>query len=344
MIRPISLCTAALLADAVIGWQLVRGASPTLAGWFFPLAHGAACLLFSLSLPGLLPRRLQAPPRAFVVFAFASAFFIPALGMAGLLTCVIPALHKCSSPAGRAAWRRLQLPDLPVRPAARQPSEAISDSGNLAGALREAGDPKRRSKALIATLAAEDRHAAPLLRLALKDPADDVRLLAYILLNRKEKWIVERVRARKSQLDGAEPGFAFALHKALAHDYWELACLATSAGSAMTSFCMCALEHAQAGLLLQPRDIDLQLLCGRVHLRDMQLDAASKVFASTLGTGLPPGKIAPFLAEIAFFRRHYSDVKKHLARAATGGGRLLLDRISAYWVKEERAGNDLIQS
>lgn len=342
MIRPLSLCVAALAVDAWIFWQLAEGIFPERNAWLFPLARGAACLLFSLSLPGLLPPRFCPPPQAFRLFACACAFFIPVFGMTGLLVCVIPALHSRRLPAGAAGWRRVQPPGLPLRPARVRPSGAIAGADNLAGVLRDAGDPARRAEALIATLALEGRHAAPLLRLALKDPADDVRLLAYILLNRKEQLIVERIGTRMKQLHGATRDLAFALHKALAHDYWELACIAASAGSATAAFRLSAREHAQSGLLLHPCDIDLQLLCGRIDLRDMRFDAAGDAFASAHRAGLAVDKTAPFLAEIAFFRRCYSDVKKHLARTATGG-RPSLNRISAYWRAKERVGNDPVR-
>ena len=331
MRRRVCLCVAALAIDAGLSWQQADGVFPERDAWLVLLARGAACLLFSLALGGLLPACFDRPAPAFRLFAFTAAFFIPLLGMAGILLCVMPALHRGSRVRAAEGRRHVRLPGLALQAVASRSSSTVTGAGNLSGALRYARDPQRRLAVLIATLALEGRHATPLLRLALKDPADDVRLLAYILLNRRENVIVERIGARTSQLHAATGEHAFDLHKALAHDYRELAFLAAATGSAAASSRARAREHALSGLQLRARDIDLQLLCGRIALHDRQLDAAGDAFSAARQAGLADSKTSPFLAEIAFLRHCYAEVNEHLAHAAHSGSQLGLHRQSAYW-------------
>ncbi|MEO5660085.1 MAG: hypothetical protein ABIQ90_09830, partial [Polaromonas sp.] len=181
-------------------------------------------------------------------------------------------------------------------------------------------------------LSLKDQHAVPLLRLALKDPEDDVRLLAYTLLNRKEKTIEARISERRAQLgSGGSASHIFLQHKALAHDYWALAHLGASGGSTLLLLCAHAHEHAQAALQHCPQDGGLQFLLGRILLIEMQLDTASDAFENARQAGIDARQTEPFLAEVAFLRRQYSDVKNHLIRAGNGRSGLRLNKAFTYW-------------
>jgi hypothetical protein len=268
------------------------------------------------------------------LFVFATIVFIPVLGMMGLLACIVPALrHQRLAPRSDKWTLSQEALGLPSQPAKPRGMAGISRACELAGPLQYAADPAHRIAALIATLSLKDQDAAPLLRLALKDPEDDVRLLAYGLLNRKEKTIEARIRDRTAQLGNCAPDQAFVQHKALAHDYWALAHLGASQGSTQLLLCGRAHEHVQAALELSPRDGGLQFLFGRILLIEMKLDSASEAFENARRSGIDQRQTKPFLAEIAFLTRQYSDVKNHLAQAGNGSGRLRLNKVSTYWGK-----------
>lgn len=61
-------------------------------------------------------------------------------------------------------------------------------------------NPEKRLEAVFATLKLEDRDAVPLLRRALGDSVDDIRLLAYALLDRKEHRLSERIQKKSNIL------------------------------------------------------------------------------------------------------------------------------------------------
>jgi polysaccharide biosynthesis protein PelE len=334
------LCVVTLVLDAAILTQMPDALSSAARLVAFLMAHAAACLLFSLSLVRVLPHQYRKPAFASCLFVFTTIVFIPVLGMMALLVCLTPALRQ---PRLTAQFGELKHPhglSLPTLPAEPRGMDSVSRAGELAAVLRHAADPDKRTAALIATLSLKDQYAVPLLRMALKDPEDDVRLLAYALLDRKEKTIEARIRDRKAQLDSDAPEQQiFSLHKALAHDYWALAHLGASGGSTFLMLCGRAQEHVQAALQHRPHDGGLQLLCGRIFLIELQLDAASDAFENARKAGIDARQIEPFLAEIAFFRRKYSNVKTHLMRAGKGRSRPRLSKASTYW---ERASNDYL--
>jgi len=325
------LCALALVLDAgIASLMLAPGPfAPRLMGAL--LAHAAACLLFSMALVRLHPATVAKPAFSSGLFVFMTIIFIPVLGMVGLLASIVPLLRGRRPVARAVAWQHPQLPDLPSQPDAPRASVSLLGSGDLAGTLQHAKDPKKRTEALIATLALEDAHAVPLLRLALKDPDDEVRLLAFSLLNRKEKAIEARMRARHAGAGESAPDQMFLKHKALAHDFWELARLGASQGSTQTALCGRALEQVHAALQLRPYDGGLHFLRGQILLKARQLDAASDALEAACRCGVDISQAAPLLAEIAFRKRRYADVKYHLRRPGRRKAPPALRSASTYW-------------
>jgi polysaccharide biosynthesis protein PelE len=336
------LCLVILVLDAGILTQMLDALSSIGRLVAFLFAHAAACLLFSLALVRVLPDPYRKPAFASCLFVFTAIVFIPVMGMIGILASVVPALRQPRLDARVSERKHPYMRNLPALPVEQRGTDGASRSGDLADTLRYAGDPDKRTAALIATLSLTDQYAVPLLRLALNDPEDDVRLLAYALLDRKEKTIEARIRDRKAQAgSGAPEQKIFLLHKALAHDYWALAHLGTSGGSTLLMLCGRAKEHVQAALRHRPQDGGLQFLSGRISLIEMQLDAASDAFENAKKAGIDARQIAPFFAEIAFLRRQYADVKTHLMQAGNGRSRPRLSKASTYW---EGANNDYLRT
>lgn len=326
-------CAIVLVFDAGI-FTLMADTPPSpgyLLVFVFLIAHATGCLLFSLALLKLLPEPYRKPAFVSGLFVFTTTLFVPVLGMIGFLACLVPALRRPCLTARFSEWKHPQVLSLPTLPVEPRGMGGVSRVGELADALQRNADPEKRCAALIATLSLKDQQAAPLLRLALKDPEDEVRLLAYTLLNRKEKTIEARISDRKAQLGNGARNQIFLQHKGLAHDYWALAHLGASGGSTLLLLCAHAHEHVQAALDYCPQDGGLQFLFGRILLIEMQLVAASDAFENARQAGIDARETEPFLAEIAFLQRHYSDVKTHLVRAGNSRSRLRLNKASTYW-------------
>ncbi len=327
---PWLLCVTALLLEAAL-FALTPGLALSLGQLAALLAaHVAVCLLFSMALVALLPQALRTPALDARVFVFLGIVFIPVLGMAGFLACLVPALRWPGRAALSSRWQHTRTPGLPEKPAPLPGRAALFKGGDLAAPLQHAADPQKRIHALIATLSLEARQAVPLLRLALKDPDDEVRLLAYALLNRKEKAVEARMRLQQGEPASGAPEPSFLQHKALAHDYWELAQLGDPQGDALISLCRRAHEHVRAALALRPRDGGLQFLAGQILLAQLQFDAASAAFERARHCGTDVRQVAAMLAEIAFHRQRYGDVRRHLARA-DGVRPPAPNKLSTYW-------------
>jgi hypothetical protein len=325
------LCAFAVLMDAVLV-VLMQALSLSAASLLAVLlAHAALCLLFARVLVRLLPEPLNKPAFDAGLFVFLGVVFIPVLGMGGFLVFVLPALRRQGLRVHASGWQHTDAPGLPDKPAQPQDRGDLSRSCDLAGPLLHAADPARRIAALIATLSLPSRQAVPLLRLALKDPDDEVRLLAYALLNRKEKAVEARMRGQAAPAAGDAPERVFLRHQALAHDYWELAHLGDPQGEALLSLCTRAYEHVQAALQLRPQEGGLHFLSGQILLAQRALEAASSAFEQAVKCGIDARQVCALQAEIAFKRQRYGDVGRHLKRLGGSGQHLQLGKLSRYW-------------
>ena len=226
------LCMVALVLDAIASaLALIVGTGwLALLGWL--LAHVATCLLFAFGFGKGLPSGHTARPRDAAVFTFTLALLLPILGMVGSLALIAPALCWREQPSLTSPWQPPCAPELAsIRPTSGMP-DALLHGRNLDAILHNAPSSSTRMAAVMGTLKFPDAQAATVLRMALKDRDEEVRLLAYALLNRKEKAIEARIHARQIAIDSGGPDQCYAQHKGLAHEYWELGLLSPQQGAA----------------------------------------------------------------------------------------------------------------
>jgi hypothetical protein len=277
-----------------------------------------------------VPTGLAASPRDAAVLAFCVAFFLPVAGMVGLLALITPTLYLQTRLAPVPVWGHPVTPSLSGSGIADAP-HGPGDARNLDAMLRDAPDPQTRMDALMGTLKLADAQAAVLLRRALKDRDDEVRLLAYALLDRKEKAIEARIHSNRLALQTLADGAGFAQHRALAYDFWELSLLGTAQVGAPSPLTTYVCEHARAALHLEPQDAGLHLLLGRALLRERELEGAAQALLRAVRCGMAPAKARPYLAEIAYLQQHYAQVKHLRQSRGLGASSVPLENVWNYW-------------
>ena len=277
--------------------------------WLYCTIHGVACVMLSAGVWGLLPARYRTPLPWSPLFLFALAFFIPLLGALGVAVAIFPALYLPRS-RDKQAWQALGIPKLPFR---SQPLQLpIFREGGLQDVLRHAPDPDLRLAALLTTRRMPGKEAIPILKLALADPSDDVRLLAYSMLDKQENDINQHIQGDLQRLEQATPPVQAALHAKLARWYWELAYLGLAQGSVLEHVLGQAREHAEQGLRAGEGG-ELHLLAVRIALELDDLKGAQRYLDAAQRSGVDMTKIIPFRAEIAFRTGDYQDIPALLA-------------------------------
>lgn len=274
------------------------------------IAHAMACALLTLILLPLMPSRYRGQPITTGVFLFTLQFAIPFIGSVGLVLGMLLALYLPRS-SRDIPWQEVDIPELPFQPIDMD-LQVVYSQGGLRQVLREAISTDKRLKALMATRQMNDRDAIEILREALKDPSDDVRLLAYSMLEQKEKTLAQRAGTLQQSLQNADDLTSVSLQRRLAQVWWEMAYLGLAQGGLRQYYLDSAGKLLRRLVARRSQHNDWRLL-GRVELALGNIDNAEEAFRSALAGGSSPELIMPYLGEVAYLRRDFAQVRQHLS-------------------------------
>jgi len=330
-----------LTAEALAGLLLWLGADASAGAWAIAgviFLHVLSSYFFAQAFWQLLPRRYKLPPRRSLVFLFLILLILPVFGVLGISWSVTSALKRPRSRSTRDI-QAIILPELPFSPPVIFATPPYSE-----GALRQivyfAERPLKRLKAVMATRYMPAREAMTVWSKASRDPVDDVRLLAYAMMDENEKTLTERILALTEALTDVPAHMQSAYHKTIAALCWELGYHNLVQGTLRAHWLKTARHHLE--LVVSPSvsadagsaDADSWLLYGRILLDSGELAPAKAAFAYARAGGIDEQKILPWLAEIAFEERKFDEVKRYLSSLRHSGekGRGLA-QIKAWWSK-----------
>lgn len=304
------------------------------------LMHTAGCFLLARGLHSLLPPAQQRPQRLGVLYLFSTMFFIPLLGFLGLLGGVLIELYHPSQPPPPPPWLRVPIPELPNQPAVVSERPKYGD-GALSAMLRYCPDPERRLAAVLAVRHLRDQNDAKVLRLALTDTVDDVRLLAYSILDRKEQAFNARIKSLSDELRAAagDDARCATLEKRLAQTHFEMIEVGLCQGEVENYLLKKAHQHIEAALRKNPDDRESLFLLGSIALRQGDLGNAEAAFMKTQVKGMSLENVLPHLAELAFRQKRFAMVTNYLRAIEPIYFRAQprLSGVALHWLKEERA-------
>jgi hypothetical protein len=300
---------SALAAEGCAAWALLAG-------------HPLSALLLHVSAAGMLACAacVVARPdgqarRAAGVASLLIALSLPLVGPLGMCSVVLPgwrAQRKC----GPEPVLELDMPDFDA--------EAASDAASarpvpVEAVLLSQSSVRQRVEAVMALRRMDVQRAVPLLRVALADSCEDVRLLAYAILERRDKVLRSRISAGIAQLPAADTGLAGAdpspphVLRDLAHAHWELVRGEFVQGQTAQRTLQQALHYAAAAFHAQP-DGSLALMLARIQLRIGNAEAAVGYLASARAAGVAEAVCLPLLAEAAFTLRRFEAIPALWAR------------------------------
>jgi len=300
----------------IVGWLVVL------------LLHTLGCSTFSLACWLFLPKQYQTYGFRAKIFLFLFPFLLPVVGMLGTGFSLLVALHMPIR-QNDVTWQASEPIPLPQHPG--EIGDIQFGIGALAETLMRNEDVERRLLAVSAIQNFSRKQAVPLLLMALKDLADDVRLLAYSNLEAIEAEINESISLCKEQYDQTSEA-----NKAseIAHQYWELCYLGIAEGSLLKHY----LKEA-AYYLSQSNQIEQSasnnLLLGRILLKQKQYRLARNHFQLALDGGLLTKQVIPYLAECAYHAGDYDQVRLYAQEFPSQLGNVL-SQIREYWLWDHK--------
>jgi tetratricopeptide (TPR) repeat protein len=300
--------------------------------WYLVL-HGAASLLVGIFAIQLLPS-IQ-PRRSVMLIMAGCSYAAPLFGFVGVLISIV-VLRAYRRHVAEPEFESLKLPEFDPH---QHTTGGFRQSG-LRSFLNNGKAPtSSRISALVALQYVSGRVSTPLLRDVLTDPSEDIRLLAYGMLDNQEKRINQAIDVELKKLahsreeeGGEESGpNTLAAARRLSDLYWELnyrqlvqGDLRTYALAESSRYCQMVLRHT-------PDDAALTLRQGRL-LHDLgQAEAAVAAYQRALALGLPATRVLPYLAELRFDQGNYADVRRLMTDLANWTALPRLQPVIKYW-------------
>lgn len=306
------LAAAALSLETtgLLSASLTEGSDWTLL--VFLLQHAGASMLLALFVWRFLPEKYRRPRLPVLALLFNLSFFIPVLGLLGMLAAVLLSAYRQRAAVAQP-FARLTLPEFVL--SLREPDTKFSQGGIKSRLAQSSIATPQRLQALLALQGMPARLSSPMLQGMLGDASDDIRLVAYGLLDSREKKINAQIHRELVKLKTASSKDVRLIGmRHLAELYWELVYAGLAQGDLRTHALRQALSYTEDALLLAPLDTGLWFLKGRILHEMKRYDDAYQIFGLAIAHGLPESRVLPYIVEIAFNRRDYRTVRDLLSR------------------------------
>lgn len=296
------------------------------------LSHIIAALLFPWPIWLLISSRYHKSNLIIILF-FLLCFFIPLIASLGLLLAVSLGSYY-SKNLEKKNFTFINIPNIPDG-IIKHIAYVQTMGSNIRSVLEYSIEPQERMRAILATRRMNNQEAIPILQIALLDPIDEIRLLAYSMLNNKEKKISAAIQSNLNSL--AEDSTLSLQEKAtkyhyVAESYWELAYLGLEQGQAKIHVLKAANYYVTEALKVYIADSELYFLSARISLELAQYEQAKENFNMATQCGMSKQKLAPYQAELAFAERRFDDVRFYMQQAKYTAEKNTLSDMVKQWL------------
>ena len=324
-----------LLADCCILLPLFPGFSLwQITFWRLIYGHFLTNLIMAWTLLRLLPKKYQQPILGSIIFFLLLCFFIPIFGSIGIFIALVLGIWKQKKIKNKnKIWRLTGRALIPNKAPNIYKKLKFSAHGMLSR-LQKSGNLKEHLGIVLATRFMREENAVPLLNLALRNPQDDVRLIAFTLLEKQNASINANIERLQKSLSQDEKSTK--IHIAIAKNYLRLVLLNLIQAEMKEQVLDTANQHLTKALNEDFSDRNGHFILGQVLLEKGRIDKAESAFNRAFELGFAPSNIYYFLAQIAYQRRQFHKVKEYLAKIPIEYRRYPpLDKIAAYWLNDK---------
>jgi hypothetical protein len=285
--------------------------------------------------------KIMSRPGPFIA-ACMMVFTIPVLGALGVAFLIVPA-WRAQRPTVDDGVVEISLPHAAAGSGGSSVQEGAQQvriaPAPIEVVLRSHGTAQKRVASVMTLRRMDAARAVPLLRVALGDTHEDVRLLAYAILERREKELRGRIEVLLGDLEAlhvaGEDKQLAAVLKALTEQHWELVHGGFVSGDVEKQTLTAAARYGHEALL-RGQDGSLSLLLARIQLRARKPGSALRYLRAAGSLGVANSVLAPLYAEAAFLMRRFDAIGPLLAEAGNAPmARPKLDAVARFWTARE---------
>ncbi|HWP18525.1 MAG TPA: hypothetical protein VNO84_05320 [Burkholderiaceae bacterium] len=320
---------------------LLSSANPAMFAVFW-VAHGIASIPTALLAWRLLPRPLQQPRALSLILCYMLALVLPVLGVAGVLLAawlarLLPAVSRGDDHLREAPRLEVFALTLDIE---QRPDEL--PAGQVARMARDPTRPRaQRIRAVLALREMAPRVAVPTLRSLLADPDEEIRLLAYSIVELWERDLMAKLQEALRELEGLQSeGAQGPLYARAAQQVAELQLEFVYQGLVqgdLRDFTMDqAKMYCRMGLEAAPAEPSLLMMHLRLSLARGAHEEARQMLRRLGDTDASPTMWRPYAAELAWQERRYADVRQVLKPMRTEQVAPRLRPVIRVWSPQER--------
>jgi polysaccharide biosynthesis protein PelE len=174
-----------------------------------------------------------------------------------------------------------------------------------------------------------------LIRTVLPDKQDELRLLAFKLIDQQEKKIVKQINsALELSKNSLSENEKTKLYKWLALEYWELVHCSLIEPVMLNFVLNQTIHYINLSKEHSDNDPSLWYLLGRIHLIKTNYELAINAFEQAIKHGYLKNRVLPYLAEAYFFQHKYHETKQLLSSIHTLGTGQISHTIIAFWSQQ----------
>ena len=319
----------------------ILGSEPSLlhlAGYF--LLHALATTVVTWLAWVLLPNNYKTPILPVCALLWAYSFFIPILGVVAILV-VVQIAKRFPKILRTERYVRVGMPKFSsVQREATERSDLRA--GDARRILKDNAQPLETRLRVLVTLQSMDPKAAvPLLVSLLSDASEDIRLLAYSMVDSWEKDLVQQIQRSNTQLQEARDSgnnvSIVNILRRLAELHWTQA----DTGLARGDLRRFALEHAQKYCeqvhAIDTRAPGIWKLYANILIELGHLEAAVQAVKMARRLRMPITDMFSLMGRIAYLQHDYASVRRYANRLPDDG--MLpssVMRTAAFWRSKRR--------
>jgi len=263
-----------------------------------------------------------------------TGLFIPLLGSLGTAIAMLAGM-RWQKTAAREPFRPLAIPEFD--PIGRKEGSRFDRGGLRARVVQSHVPAEQRLQSIAALQHLPPMAASPVLRTLLDDSVEDIRLVAFGMLDKEEKKIAERIHELLRQPEPTSATRRYQREKQLAELYWELAYSGLVQGDLRRYALNHALSHAEAALEIEGNAAGLRFLAARILDALGRSEEAERNMLLATALGIPQQRTLPYLAEFAFQRGEFRLARQMLNAMRDAPVTPRLRPVMDYWVATERA-------
>ena len=283
------------------------------------LAHAAACVLLAVFTLPLLSAEQSRPRMPMLALMAVCSYAVPLAGFIGVfLGTLVLRVYRAARPI--EDFQSVHLPEFDLH---QRIQSGFWQTG-LRAVLGNSEVPARsRMRAMVALQHMPGRISSPLLRNVLNDSSEDLRLLAYGMLDALERNI-------SRSIDPLGPTGLQAAEK-LSALYWELVYQNLAQGDMRNYAISESLRYCERVLAQQPQHPQHNLRRGLLLHALGRMDEAEQAYARAQQLGLPATRVLPYLAELSFEQRDFAKTRQLMQQLDEWSALPRLRPVIDYW-------------